>query len=46
MKFGILNKINIVPAVINVLWSIFIAYQFIFRVPTFDNQRPDGASFL
>lgn len=46
MKFGILNKINIVPAVINVLWSIFIAYQFIFRVPTFDNQRPDGASFF
>ena len=46
MKFGILNKVNRIPAVINVLWSIFIAYQFIFRVPSFDNQHPDGASYF
>lgn len=46
MRFGLLNKLNIVPAVINVLWSFFIAYQFIIRVPTFDNQGPDGASFF
>lgn len=46
MTIKIVNKINLIPAVVNIFWSILILYQFFFRVPSFDNQHPDGASYF
>lgn len=46
MKLGITNRINVLPIIINVFWSILILFQFIIRVPEFEKQRPDGASHL
>ncbi len=44
MKLRITNKLNKIPVIISLIWSVFIFYQFIFRVPEFENQRPEGAS--
>ena len=38
MKLGISNRINTIPVIINVIWALFILYQFLFRVPNHDNQ--------
>lgn len=46
MKFGISNKINTIPIFINVIWTVIILYDFLVRVPEFEKQRPDGASYL
>lgn len=46
MTVRINNKFNIVPAIINIVWSIVILFLFIFRVPEFETQKPEGASML
>ena len=46
MKFTVKNKLNYVPIVINIIWSLILLFIFIFRVPEFANQRPEGASML
>lgn len=45
MNFGISNRINIPIIVFNILWSIIILFAFIFRIPEFENEIPDGASY-
>jgi hypothetical protein len=46
MRIRVSNRINIIPVSINIIWSIFLLYQFIFRVPQFETEKPDGASHL
>ena len=46
MRIRVSNRINIIPVSINIIWSIFLLYQFIFRVPQFEMEKPDGASHL
>jgi hypothetical protein len=46
MKLRITNNLNKTPVIINLIWSVFILFLFIFRVPEFKNQRPEGASYL
>lgn len=45
MNFGISNRINKPIVIFNILWSIIILYVFIFRIPEFENEKPDGASY-
>jgi hypothetical protein len=46
MRIKVSNRNNIIPVSINIIWSVFLLYQFIFRVPQFQIQKPDGASYL
>ena len=46
MRIRISNRNNIIPVSIIIIWSIFLLYQFIFRVPKFEIQKPDGTSYL
>lgn len=46
MIIRISNRSNIIPIIINFIWTLFILYQFIFRVPEFELEKPDGASYL
>jgi hypothetical protein len=46
MTFKVKNKWNIVPLIINVLWTFFLSYTFFVKVPLFKNEKPDGASYL
>ena len=46
MRIRISNRINIIPVSISIIWAVFLFYQFIFRVPQFEIQKPDGASNL
>ena len=46
MKIQIRNKLNTLPATINIIWSVILIFLFIFRVPEFETQKPDGAGIL
>jgi hypothetical protein len=46
MKFALKNKLNSIPVVINIIWSLILLFILIFRVPEFAKQRPEGASML
>ena len=46
MKIGISNKKNIVPIIINMIWTLFVLWQFLITVPKFELQGPDGASYM
>jgi hypothetical protein len=46
MSFGVSNRLNKPIAIINVFWCLLLLYQFFFRIPEFENERPDGASYL
>ena len=46
MRIRVSNRNNTIPVSINIIWSIFLLYQFVFRVPQFEMEKPDGASYL
>ena len=46
MKIRILNKLNNIPIIVNLIWSSFILYQFIFCVSEFGKNSPDGAGYF
>lgn len=46
MRIRISNRNNIIPVWISIIWAVFLLYQFIFRIPQFETQKPDGASYL
>ena len=46
MKIQIVNKINFIPIIFNAIWLVLLGYIFFYRVPEFQNYKPDGASML
>ena len=46
MKIKIINKLNKIPIIVNLIWSSFILYQFIFCASEFGKNSPDGAGYF
>ena len=45
MNIKISNKLNYIPAIINIIWSLIILFIFIVRVPE-TSTKPDGGMLI
>ena len=45
-KIKIQNRINIIPITLFIIWCFYILYYFLFRIKSFANEIPYGASYL
>ena len=45
MNIKISNKLNYIPAIINILWSIIVLFIFIFRIPE-TSKKTDGGMLI
>jgi hypothetical protein len=45
MNIKISNKLNYIPAIINIIWSLIILFLFIVRIPE-SSTKPDGGMLI